>query len=197
MDSLRGMRSFRIVRVFAIALLLLSCNASPPRVTITTTLGDIVVEVYIRRAPVTAGNFLHNVDSGRYAGATFYRTVTPGNQPGNTVRIEVIQGGIGDRESEAPRISHETTDVTGIHHTDGVISMARLEPGTASTEFFICVGNQPELDFGGKRNPDLQGFAAFGKVVSGIDVVRAIQHQPADGQTLTPPITITRMTRIR
>ena len=92
-------------------------------------------------------------------------------------------------------VAHETTAQTGILHTDGVISMARDAPGTATTEIFICVGDQPSLDFGGMRNPDGQGFAAFGRVVSGMDVVRAIHQSPAGGQTLTPPVAITAMTR--
>src|SRR5262249_16023380 len=92
---------------------------------------------------------------------------------------------------ELPPIAHETTDKTGILHKDGVISMARLQPGSASSEFFICVGGQPELDFGGKRNPDGQGFAAFGKVIEGMDVVRKIQQQPAKDQYLLSPVKIT------
>jgi peptidyl-prolyl cis-trans isomerase A (cyclophilin A) len=188
------MKSSRVLALACLALVS-SCGSHSPKVAISTTLGDIVVELYTSRAPITAGTFLNNVDSGRYDGATFYRTVTPDNQPNNDVKIEVIQGGIGDRA--APRIPHETTRATGIHHANGVISMARLEPGTASTEFFICIGDQPELDFGGRRNPDLQGFAAFGKVVSGLDVVRTIQRQPAEGQTLTPPVQITRIARVR
>jgi peptidyl-prolyl cis-trans isomerase A (cyclophilin A) len=190
------MHPSRRVLLLAFSGFCLSCGSPNPKVTVSTPLGDIVVELYTSRAPITAGNFLRNIDSGRYAGASFYRTVTPDNQPHNKVKIEVIQGGIGDRESEAPRMIHETTSRTGIHHTNGVISMARLEPGTASTEFFICVGDQPELDYGGHRNPDLQGFAAFGRVVSGMDVVRSIQHQPADGQALKPEIPIRSITRV-
>jgi peptidyl-prolyl cis-trans isomerase A (cyclophilin A) len=87
-------------------------------------------------------------------------------------------------------IFHETTAETGILHTNGVISMARWEPGTATSEFFICVGDQPELDYGGRRNPDGQGFAAFGKVIKGMNVVKKIHVQPADGQYLNPVIPI-------
>jgi len=96
-----------------------------------------------------------------------------------------------------PPIDHETTEKTGIFHKDGVISMARLQPGTASSEFFICVGDQPELDYGGKRNPDGQGFSAFGKVIAGMDVVEKIHQQPADGQTLNPRIKIHNIVRLR
>ena len=162
-----------------------------------TELGSITVEIYEKKAPVTAANFLQYVNENRFEGAVFYRTVTMENQPVNDVKIEVIQGGLFEDEHEngLPPIIHESTDVTGILHTDGVISMARLGPGTASSEFFICIGDQPELDFGGKRNPDGQGFAAFGKVIDGMDVVRKIQNQPAEGQYLKPQISILKIKR--
>jgi peptidyl-prolyl cis-trans isomerase A (cyclophilin A) len=114
------------------------------------------------------------------------------NQPGNDIKIEVIQGGLGDdpRGLGLPPIAHETTEQTGIKHLDGTVSMARAGPGTASSEIFICIGDQPELDFGGQRNPDGQGFAAFGRVKSGMDVVRKIQAQHAECQMLDPEIAI-------
>jgi len=170
-----------------------------PRVTIKTDLGDIEVELYEDRAPVTVANFLKYVEERQFRGATFYRVVRPGNQPDNDVKIDVIQGGLGqdDHESRLPPIRHETTRETGILHKDGVISMARLEPGTASSEFFICVGDQPELDYGGRRNPDGQGFAAFGKVTRGMDVVRAIHQHAAKDQFLDPPVAILDVVRIR
>ncbi len=139
------------------------------------------------------------MEQGKYNGSAFYRVVTPDNQPGKKVKIEVVQGGLeGIAPVDSfPGITHETTLQTGIHHLDGTLSMARDKPGTASTEFFICLGNQPELDFGGKRNPDGQGFAAFGRVLEGMDVVRNIQHMPADSnQMLLHPVTILRIKRI-
>lgn len=157
-----------------------------PWVVIETPLGAVTVEIDTVRAPITATNFLKYVDEARFDSAAFYRVVTLDNQPDNDVKIEVIQGGLGDRSERlglAP-IEHETTAVTGLRHGDGTISMARMAPGTASSEIFICVGAQPELDFGGRRNPDGQGFAAFGQVVSGMDVVRAIQAGAVDGQRL-------------
>jgi peptidyl-prolyl cis-trans isomerase A (cyclophilin A) len=164
-----------------------------PRVLIKTSLGDITIEVYARQAPTTASNFLRYVKDHRFKGASFYRTVRMDNQPNNAIKIEVIQGGLKDDEGRhgLPPIEHETSARTGLLHKDGTVSMARAEPGTASSEFFISIGDQPELDFGGKRNPDGQGFAAFGRVISGMDVVRKIQAQPADGQWLTPDIPIT------
>lgn len=164
-----------------------------------TDLGDIRLEIYAKKAPVTAANFLRYVDEGRLKGAHFYRVVTPANQPNNDVKIEVIQGGLGFGEDEGrlPPLPHETTAQTGVLHTDGVLSMARSEPGSASSEFFICVGDQPALDFEGRRNPDGQGFAAFGRVVSGMDVVRAIQQQPATEQMLDEVVRITGVRRVR
>jgi peptidyl-prolyl cis-trans isomerase A (cyclophilin A) len=170
-----------------------------PRVLIKTELGDITVDIYEKDAPITAVNFLKYVDNNLFDGATFYRVVTMDNQPNNDVKIEVIQGGLGFGESEKrfPPIAHETTEKTGIKHKNGVISMARNKPGSASSEIFICINDQPELDFGGKRNPDGQGFAAFGKVIEGMDVVRKIQQQPAEGQMLNPKIKIYSITRIK
>jgi peptidyl-prolyl cis-trans isomerase A (cyclophilin A) len=182
--------------IFCITLL--GCVNGYPRIVIKTELGDMTVEIYEKDAPITATNFLRYVDNNLFAGASFYRVVTMDNQPNNDVKIEVIQGGLGFDEIDEsfPPIEHETTSKTGITHKDGVISMARNEPGSASSEFFICINDQPELDFGGKRNPDGQGFAAFGKVIEGMDVVRKIQKQPADGQMLNPKIKIFSISRI-
>ena len=169
-----------------------------PAVMLQTEAGNIIVEVYLQKAPLTARNFLRYVDEGRLSGASFYRTVTPDNQPDDSVKIEVVQGGIGFVESDLrlPPIAHETTAKTDVRHKDGVISMARAAPGTASSEFFICIGDQPDLDYGGKRNPDGQGFAAFGRVVSGMDVVGMIHNQPAEGQILVKPVRISTVQRI-
>jgi kynurenine formamidase/cyclophilin family peptidyl-prolyl cis-trans isomerase len=170
-----------------------------PRVRIRTALGDIEVEVYERKAPVTAANFLQYVDRGLFKGASFYRVVRPDNQPDNAVKIEVIQGGLrfSPGQNAFPPIEHETTARTGILHKDGVISMARSAPGSATSEFFICIGDQPELDFGGKRNPDGQGFAAFGRVAAGMDSVRKIQQLPDEGQILKEKVAILNVERIR
>ncbi len=188
-----GMQKKIIVLFSAVVLLLMACHPiKKPTVTIQTELGDIVVELYPNRAPYTVYNFLKYVDENRYAGAVFYRTVTKDNQPDDSIKIEVIQGGLYDdnHPQALPSINHETTKKTGIKHLDGTISMARNKPGSAASEFFICIGNQPQLDYGGKRNPDGQGFAAFGRVIKGMDVVRAIHSAPAQGQMLTPNIKI-------
>jgi peptidyl-prolyl cis-trans isomerase A (cyclophilin A) len=169
-----------------------------PRVMLQTDLGQIELEIDSGRAPVTSSNFLRYVDGGFYAGGFFHRTVTTNNQPANPVKIEVIQAGANPaREKESwPPIPLERTSKTGLRHRDGTLSMARDGPDTATTDFFICIGHQPELDFGGKRNPDGQGFAAFGKVVRGGEVVRRIQQAPAKDQSLTPPIRIIRAQRV-
>jgi peptidyl-prolyl cis-trans isomerase A (cyclophilin A) len=148
----------------------------------STGQGDIEIDLYLDKAPITAGNFLKLVENGDLDGGSFYRVVTYDNDRGSP-KIEVIQGGLGDASEGFDAIEHETTEQTGILHTDGVISMARGGVGTASTEFFICIGDQPGLDHGQPRNADGQGFAAFGKVVSGMDVVQKIQGLPADGPT--------------
>jgi peptidyl-prolyl cis-trans isomerase A (cyclophilin A) len=137
------------------------------------------------------------VDGKFYDGGRFHRTVKPDNQPDNKVKIEVIQAGIhpGKAAAEFPPIKLERTRDTKLSHKDGTISMARDGPDTATSDFFICVGDQPELDFGGKRNLDGQGFAAFGQVTKGMDVVRKIQQAAAKGQELTPPVRIVRIAR--
>jgi peptidyl-prolyl cis-trans isomerase A (cyclophilin A) len=171
---------------------------SPIRVLLETPHGNIEIAVDHERAPITAANFLRYVDEGFYDGGRFHRTVTPENQPDNAIRIEVIQGGVNPerREECGPPIPLERTSVTGLAHRDGTVSMARFAPDSAVSDIFICIGDQPELDFGGQRNPDGQGFAAFGQVIAGMDVIRAIQRQPAEGQTLTPPVPIVRAQRI-
>ena len=165
-----------------------------PQVVIETDHGSITVEIETERAPITAANFLHYVEGRFYDGGRFHRTVTPDNQPNDDIRIEVIQGGINpERDDERdPAILLERTTVTGLNHLDGTISMARFAPDSAVSDIFFCIGDQPTLDFGGMRNPDGQGFAAFGQVLEGMDVVRLIQHQPHEGQRLTPPVTINR-----
>ena len=177
------------------SLTMVTSSADVSRVAIETTLGKIEIDLFPSAAPITVANFLHYVEIGSYDGGTFHRTVTMENQPNNQIRIEVIQAGMNpDRRSEkgAP-IPLERTTETGLRHVDGTISMGRSEPDTADEEIFICIGDQPELDFGGRRNPDGQGFAAFGQVTSGMDVVRSIQKSPYVDQTLTPVIQITRI----
>jgi len=196
-----------IVRIVFIVMYLFAtvtwADEGTARVVMETDQGNIEIELNLEKAPLTAGNFLRLVDNGDLDGAKFYRVVTYANDRGSP-KIEVIQGGLGDASEAFDTIDHETTEDTGILHTDGAISMARGAVGTASTEFFLCVGDQPGLDYGQMRNADGQGFAAFGKVVSGMDVVRRINGLPADapsdseytkGQILTEPVAITSVRR--
>ncbi|SFK32410.1 peptidylprolyl isomerase [Caulobacter sp. UNC279MFTsu5.1] len=193
----------RHLLALAVALPLTAAGAAPVRVRMVTDLGPIIIELYPDKAPITVANFLAYADRHLLDGGSFYRTVSPRND-NNPAVISVIQGGLNRDDSPLPAIAHETTTVTGILHTDGVISMARDQPGTAGSEFFICLGDNPALDFGGARNKDGQGFAAFGKVVEGMDVVRRIHDAPtvakADdpymkGQIIENPVRIQKLSR--
>lgn len=166
------------------------------RVAVHTEAGVFELVLDTVRAPITAANFLRYVDSGGYSDGYFHRTVRDDNQPNDSVKIDVVQASRARGFEGFGRIPLERTSQTGLHHEDGAISMARGGPDTAVSDFFICVGPQPSLDFGGARNPDGQGFAVFGRVVSGMDVVRRIHEAAAAGQRLTPPIAILSMERI-
>lgn len=199
--------------MFVLAVAAMACgSAAPPPevsrrpvvVTIVTREGEIDVELDVERAPRSSADFLRYVDLGLYEGAAFYRVVRNDNDRG-TPTIEVVQGGLLDESRALPPVPHESTRETGIWHSDGTISLARGEPGSGgASAFFICVGAQPALDFGGMRNPDGEGFAAFGRVVRGMDVVRKIHAMKADapadseytqGQMLTKPVTFERVFR--
>ena len=174
------------------AIMALSSCDGKKEVIINTWFGEIHVALDLQNAPVTSANFLRYVDAGLFDSACFYRVVRPDNQQNDSIRIAVIQGGRYNQEETGgfPPIAHETTEMTGIRHLNGTISMARWTPGTATSEFFICVGDQPELDYGAKRNPDGQGFAAFGQVTKGMDVVMKIHSIEAPAQYLDKPILI-------
>ncbi len=173
--------------------------AKNPVIRIETKLGSIIVEVDVEQAPTTSANFLRYVDAGRYTGGQFHRAVTMKNQPDKKYKIEVIQASVNskfEKEDYAP-IALERTNKTGLKHLDGTLSMARDGADTATSDFFICIGAQPELNFGGKRNPDGQGFAAFGRVKRGLEIVRKIQKSPSVEQALKPPIEILSITRVK
>jgi peptidyl-prolyl cis-trans isomerase A (cyclophilin A) len=188
-----------MMRLLFVALLatLVGQDVRPVRVLIETEAGEIEAEIDTVRAPITGANFLKYVDGGLFDGGRFFRTVRPDNQVEKPVKIAVIQAA-ASRDKRAqffPPIPLERTSVTGVTHKDGTLSMARSTPDTARDSFSICVGDQPSLDFGGARQPDGQGFAAFGHVTRGMDVVRKIQLGPAEAETLTPPVTILRIKR--
>lgn len=175
------------------------------RVRLETDAGSIEVEVFPERAPLSACDFLAYVDAGLYEHAAFYRVVREDNDRG-TPKIAVVQGGLQDESKERPPVAHETTQMTGLTHVDGALSLARGGVGTASAAaFFIVIGAQPALDFGGARNADKQGFAVFGGVVRGMDVVRRIHGMKADaptddqyvrGQLLNEPVKIRKAARV-
>ena len=176
-----------------------SSNPDTPHVLIRTAAGDIEVELYLRQAPKTAGAFLSYIDSGFYKNSSFYRVLNEDNQVMGAPASNLIQGGIWKtnhrKAVSLPGVPHEPTRDTHILHTNGVISLARDQPGTGTSEFFICVGDQHGYDFGGENNPDGQGYAAFGKVVSGMDVVRTLYARPESDQSFTPPIAIYNIVR--
>jgi peptidyl-prolyl cis-trans isomerase A (cyclophilin A) len=193
---------FLVTRALAVASLLgapIIARAQPGivRLTMQTEFGDIELAIDSAHAPITATNFLRYVDAGRYAGGRFHRTVRLANQQSNPIKIDVIQWSAAVTSVEFPPIILERTNQTGLKHLDGTISMARAGANTATSDVFICIGDQPELDFDGKRNADGLGFAAFGRVTRGMDVVRRIHDSPAMGQTLDPPIRIVNIVRVR
>ncbi|GAC1405136.1 MAG: peptidylprolyl isomerase [Candidatus Velthaea sp.] len=167
-------------------------------VAIFTSAGEIDVRVDDVHAPQTAANFLRYVKRGYFDGGTFFRTVTtkPDNQPGKTVKIDVIQATHNARLHPKldPPVHFEATSQTGILHRDGTVSMARdAALDTAQTDFFICIGAQPGLDDGGGRSADHRGFAAFAQVTRGMGVVRAIHAAHAKAQILAAPVRIERI----
>ena len=195
----------RIFKIFLLAgiFIYFSCSHKKykePTVKIKTNFGDILVELYPERAPKTVAAFLSYVDSGYYKNSSFYRVLKEEDQPSNAFKSQLIQGGIWQsqykKQLSLPGIPHETTRQTGILHKDGTISLARTAPGTANTEFFIVIGDQPAYDYGGAANPDGQGFAAFGKVIEGMDAVKQIHEQPDNQTSFTPPLKIINIVRL-
>ncbi len=191
------MRLLLVLTVSLAAVAHAQPSAGIVTIRIETSAGTIDAELDSARAPVTVTNFLRYVEANLYDDGSFFRTVRADNQPNDSVRIAVIQGGIAaaKRPRGFPAVGLERTSVTGLRHGDGSLSMARGGPDSATDQFFITIGPQPELDFGGRRNRDGQGFAAFGRVTRGMEVVRAIQSGVASGQTLSAPVTIVRIIR--
>jgi peptidyl-prolyl cis-trans isomerase A (cyclophilin A) len=187
--------------VFAILL----CLAAPAwaqatqKVRLHTSAGDIVVAVETERAPITARNFLHYVDTKRLDGSEFYRAMHTGPEAG------LVQGGVRDAAKLFPPIAHEPTSQTGLSHVDGALSVPRFAVGTARGDFTIMVGDQHYLDAGPGSGGDGLGYAVFGHVVEGMDVVRHILASPTSttegegvmrGQILFPRIRIITARRI-
>lgn len=170
---------------------------SPIHCLIKTQLGNIAIELYPGKAPVTVANFMQYVNRHLYDSSSFFRACTPANEADRKVQIQVIQGGNVKEGKELDSIAIETTKQTGLLHKNGTLSMARSGPNSATSQFFICVNDQPALDYAGARNPDGQGFAAFGKVTSGMDVVKKIQGQNCKGQYLVKPVVIYSIEKVK
>ena len=163
-----------------------------------TDYGSIYEKLFVKEAPTTCNNYLRYVEKYRYKDFHFYRTITMSSQAMSNIKIEVIQGGPGFEKHplKLPPILHETTNATGIKHMNGTISMARIEPGSASSEIFICINDQPELNYKGGMNIDGQGFAAFGKVIKGLHVVKIIHSLPEKDQFLNKEVKINSINKI-
>ncbi len=186
--------------VLAAPALAQSPAAAPVRVVLTTSVGAITLELDAARAPVTTANFLRYVDQRKWDGVDFYRAMRMGENSG------LVQGGIRDARLLNPPIAHESTAQTGLAHIDGAISMARVAPGTARADFFITIGAVPGFDAGPQSGGDQLGFAVFGRVVEGMDVIRRIWTAPTSptegegvmrGQMLQPRIRILTARRVR
>lgn len=184
--------------ILLIVFSLCACSSSPesdyPLVKIETTHGDIFIEVYNDKAPITGNHFIQEVNKGTYSNSKFYRVIQ--SDPGGTYNTGVLQGGVYGSPLVVEKIAHEPTSKSGLSHTTGIVSMARKEAGSASSEFFICIGDQSTLDYGRRGTEDSLGMAAFGKVIEGMEVVKSIHNEPANGDRLIKPVIIKRMIKL-
>lgn len=180
-----------------IAVLLSGCREESfksPTIKIITDYGNIYVQLFPDKAPQTVAGFLKFVEAGYFKNTSFYRVLKKEDQPSNAFKSQIIQGGLWESnykmQETLPGIPHESTKMTGLSHTDGVISLARDKVGSANTEFFICIGNQHVYDYGGEASNDGEGFAAFGTVVKGMAVVKKINSLPDIKAHLAHPVKI-------
>ena len=187
---------------FIACIVFISCSHPDyknPHIVIETRLGDIEVELFADKAPKTVAAFLSYIDSGLYNNTSFYRVLKTEELPSET-NTGIIQGGMWQtnpaKQLTISGIDHETTKSSGLSHLSGTISLARSTPGTANTEFFICIGDQSPLDFGRRGTEDEQGFAAFGAVFKGMSIVREIQAQKSQGDKFIEKIEINKITRL-
>jgi peptidyl-prolyl cis-trans isomerase A (cyclophilin A) len=186
--------------LFCFFLFLLSCNNSNntnPHVQIETSVGNVEIELYADKAPLSVAAFLKNVAEKNYTDGSFYRALKVEDLDGNLTGV--LQGGVyiatqADKIKMYPLVPHESTKQTGLTHQNGTLSFARLKPGTASTEFFICIGNQNQFDY--SKSSDVEGYAAFGKVVSGMSIVKLIQSQPSTGEALNKKVLIEKIIKL-
>jgi peptidyl-prolyl cis-trans isomerase A (cyclophilin A) len=187
--------------LFILSISLTGCSQphyKNPHIVIDTNFGNIEAELYPGKAPKTVAAFLSYIDSGYYDHSAFYRVVKEEGLADNNLGL--IQGGIwqttANLHPKVPGIVHESTKQTGLSHTSGTLSLARTTPGTATTEFFICIGDQTGFDYGNDNNGDKEGFAAFGKVIKGMLVVREIQNEPSNGESFIKKIEIRKIKRL-
>lgn len=190
--QMRVLFLFSLFQIFSLGLF----SQSTVKCVIATEKGKIIIELYPEKAPETVTNFMRYVDNSKYDNTSFFRVCTPENESKREIKIEVIQGGDVEPIKQYEPIKIETTKHTGLTHENGTLSMARDTPNSATSGFFICINKQPELDFGGKRNTDGYGFAAFGKVTRGMRVVRNIQKLENEKQMLIKPVTINYIRRL-
>lgn len=173
-------------------------NTDAPQVKINTNVGDIIIELYPKKAPATVAAFLKYADSNYYKDGSFYRVIKNENLSAEYNK-GLIQGGLylstPEKLNSLPGTIHESPKQTGLSHTNGTISMARTTAGTAKTEFFICIGDQTKYDSSANTNADGLGMAAFGKVIKGMDVVRKIQGKASNGEAFETPTKIINITR--
>jgi peptidyl-prolyl cis-trans isomerase A (cyclophilin A) len=184
--------------VLLILILLISCGHKKydnPHILIETGYGDIEAELYPAKAPKTVAAFLSYIDAGYYKDASFYRVLKDDDMP-TDYNSGIIQGGVWPKDMKLPGIEHESTKQTGLSHTSGTLSLARSAVNTATTEFFICIGDRKQLDAGSGGTPDSLGYAAFGRVVHGMDIVRQIQAVNSTGDHFVTKITINNIKRL-
>ena len=197
----------KILNSLLIAFLIFSCGCNQPKkydhptIDIQTYYGDIIVELYPEKAPKTVAGFLAFVDSGYFKNTSFYRVLKKEDQSMNANKTQLIQGGLWQSKikllQSLPGIPLETTKQTGILHQEGVFSLARgVEPNSGNTEFFICMDDEPDYDYGGDASPDKKGYATFGKVIEGMKFVKQIHKQPDYETNFRPPIKIIDIKRI-
>ena len=188
--------------IFLLVYSLSSCKQKSynfPHIIIETKFGEIEIELYPGKAPKSVAAFLSYIDSDFYKKSSFYRVLKEEDQPSAAFKSQLIQGGMWGTNYKKgitlAGIPHEATNQTDILHKNGTISLARITPGTASTEFFICIGDQPAYNYGGAANNDGQGFSAFGKVIKGMDVVKKIHGQPSFEDSFDPPVHVLNIKR--
>jgi len=192
----------RIALFTLLTALALGCSSPKyknPHVVIYTTMGDIELELFPDKAPKSVAAFLSYIDSGYYNKGSFYRVLKADELP-SSFNTGIIQGGMfqvnGKAQPNIPGIPHESTRQSGLSHKDGTVSLARTLPGTANTEFFICIGDQLQFDYGKGDGEDQEGYAAFGTVFKGMDIVRKIQNERSSGEHFDAPIVISKIRKL-